>query len=111
MPEDTCSWRGLCCWPPMYPETAVVTPGTFSKASSVHQKQPAAKVAFSVFCAKPGNVTTVKKANSRNLFMGGPECSWSGWSWLVSLPYTVNAALARTLSVHVQRALRKGRGH
>jgi hypothetical protein len=29
----------------MYPETVETTPGTLSKASSVHQKQPAAKVA------------------------------------------------------------------
>src|SRR5512134_2346438 len=30
----------------MYPEVVEITPGTVSMASSVHQKQPAAKVAF-----------------------------------------------------------------
>ena len=30
----------------MYPDVVETTPGTLSKASSVHQKQPAAKVAL-----------------------------------------------------------------
>src|ERR1700686_1819840 len=47
-PEHTCSYVGLSRVPPEYPETASMTPGISLKRCSTPQKQPPAKVAFSI---------------------------------------------------------------
>jgi hypothetical protein len=36
--------------PPVYPEIVEITPSSWSKGGSMHQKQPPAKVALSKFC-------------------------------------------------------------
>jgi len=45
-PIDTCSYVGFATRPPVYPETTEITPRTFSKSDSAHQKQPPANVAL-----------------------------------------------------------------
>src|SRR2546429_6888113 len=49
----TCSYEGWPTCPPSKPETAPITPGTWLNRCSTPQKQPPAKVAFSI---SPSNI-------------------------------------------------------
>lgn len=47
--EITCSYVGFATVPPVYPLMASITPSSASKAASMHQKHPPAKVETSYF--------------------------------------------------------------